>query len=305
MENQPPAPNEGRFRQLLAEAGKQRGRFDRRLERIAGQKFLSRDELPEHLLIGLSYLASIQHRAILLLLSDGLTSYAAEIQSRGLLEFLAHVAFVLGKETDAPVGTARQRAICLSLARAREEYQTMRSAEDLGKVEAGTAAGALERVDLYNGLHRREGCPWGSRPWACVVAGKPCKHRSQWPCRDGQNPRPRTMVKYTLELLSDRIAAPWLVDLYVTSSLLAHQGLLDRIVQPVDGIDTPSAATYRHRATVLSAALSAYGQGLGWILEHYSSTAAHELSNEWGVIYDLPDYAAAASGEWDSPATRS
>src|SRR5712664_1604176 len=103
MENQPPAPNEGRFRQLLVEAGKQRGRFDRRLESVDGQKSLSRDELPEHLLIGSfppgQYPAPSNSAP---LLGDALTSYAAEIQSRGLLEFLAHVAFVLGKETDAP-----------------------------------------------------------------------------------------------------------------------------------------------------------------------------------------------------------
>src|SRR5205085_2674244 len=126
---------EARFREVLVEAGRLRGRFDARLDELSGKKALAREDLPEHLLIGLSYLASAQHRAILLLLSEAWTSYAAEIQSRGLLEFLAHIAFVLGKETDSPVGTARQRATCLSLARAREEYQMMKAAAGAGKVE--------------------------------------------------------------------------------------------------------------------------------------------------------------------------
>lgn len=291
--------SELRFHELLVEAGTLRGLFDEQLEKAAGQKDLDRSDLPEHLLIGLSYLASIQHRAILLLLSQAWTSYAAEIQARGLLEFLAHVAFMLGKETDSPVGTVRQRAICLSLARSREEYQVLKAAEDAGKLEAGRAALALERVRLYEGLHRTEGCSWGPGPWPCLVEGKACKHRAQWPCRNTVEPRAQAMVRYTIELLGDRLKRTGLLDLYVTSSLLAHQSLLDRIFQSVGNRDLPSPAPYRYRATILAAALTAYGQGLGWILEFYSPEAARELGNAWNLIYQEPAFKEAASGAWD------
>ena len=250
-------------------------------------------------MIGLSYLASVQHRSILWLLADGWTSYAAEIQSRGLLEFLAHVAFVLGKETDSPVGTTRQRAICLSLARAREEYQVLKAAEDAGKLEAGRAVPALERVRLYENLHRTEGCSWPSGPWPCLVDGKPCKHKGQWPCRDTQNPRPRVMVRYSIDLLSRRLKRAGLLDLYITSSLLAHQELLDRIFRSVGDRDIPSPATYQYRAIILAAALSAYGQGLGWILEFYSADAAKELGGAWNQIYQRREFAEAVAGSWD------
>jgi hypothetical protein len=143
------ADSESTFRHLLVVAGQTRSEFDKRLLSVAGQAPLRREDLPEYLLIGLSYLASVMHRAVLTLLADAKTSYAAEIQTRGLLEFLAQVAFVLGKETDDPVGSARQRATCVSLARSREEYFWLITAEDEERVERGRSARALERVWLY------------------------------------------------------------------------------------------------------------------------------------------------------------
>ncbi len=293
-------PHEAEFRLLLVAAGKSRTLFDDQLMALAGQKNLDRQDLPEYLLISLSYLASVQHRSALLLLSDATASYGAEIQCRGLLEFLAHIAFVLGKETDTPVGSPRQRAICLSLARAREEFQVIDSAETSGKVPKGRAAGAKERVDIYTKLHDDEGCPWTPEAsWPCAIGGRPCRHHSEWPCKHAKA-RPRTLVRPTIELLADRLKRPWLLDLYVTSSLLAHQALIDRIVHAnADGVDLPAPATYRYRALILSAALTAYGQGLGWILETYSPAASNALGEEWDQIYSVPGFDDAINGRWD------
>ncbi len=66
-----------------------------------------------------------------------------------------------------------------------------------------------------------------------------------------------------------------------------------------DGVDLPSPATYRYRAIILSAALSAYGQGLGWILETYSAAAAADLGDKWNSIYRVPGFDQAVNGEWD------
>jgi hypothetical protein len=107
------------------------------------------------------------------------------------------------------------------------------------------------------------------------------------------------MVRYTIDLLSRRLKRAGLLDLYITSSLLAHQELLDRIFQPVGDRDIPSPATYRYRAIILATALSAYGQGLGWILEFHSADAAKELSGAWNQIYQRPTFAEAVSGSWD------
>lgn len=294
--------SESVFHKVLVVAGQGRAEFDRRLLAAAGERPLSRDELPDFLLIGLSYLASVTNRAVLRLLADANTAYAAEIQARGLLESLAQVAFVLGKETDEPVGTARQRAICVSLARAREEYFWLIASEDEGKVGRGISARALERVWLYLDMHSTEGCPWASgASWPCLDAkGEHCRHRSQWPCRHKSDPRPRSTVRYTLERLSSRIPRlAWLSELYTTSSLLAHQQLLDRIFRPRDGIDLPGPASYEYRAGILAMALSAYGQTLGWILETYSPKASSELEAWWAKIYKLPEYERAMQGTLD------
>ena len=42
---------------------------------------------------------------------------------------MAQIAFILGHETDHPLGTYQQRATCLALARAREEHEAMTQAE--------------------------------------------------------------------------------------------------------------------------------------------------------------------------------
>src|SRR5215510_3049627 len=106
---------EQRFAALLTIAGQARTHFDDALLRLAGDQPLSRTDLPDYLLIGMSYLASYQNQALLWCLAKPETSYGAEILARGLLEFLAQTAFVLGKETDSPIGTPEQRAACVSL----------------------------------------------------------------------------------------------------------------------------------------------------------------------------------------------
>ena len=297
-----PANIERRFFGLLETAGHARAQFDSRLLAVSGEKLLSRSDLPEYLLIGLSYLASMQHRAVLRLLTDPDCAFAAEIQIRGLLEFLAHVAFVLGKETDTPVGTARQRAICLSLARSCEEYLWLVEAEDTGKIERGRGARALERVWGYLDTHQAEGCPWlPASDWPCRTQdGRACRHHSQWPCRSLRSPRPRALVRYTIELLSQRLNRADLLDLYVTGSLMAHQGLLDRIIRANDNVDLPSPATYQYRALILSAAVGVYGQALGWILASYSPEAANDMKAWYDGFYNLSDLNSAIAGEWDS-----
>ncbi len=292
---------ESRFTALLRVAGKARAQFDQGLMNAAGQKVLDRSALSEYLLIGMSYLASAQNKSLLWCLSKPDTAYGSEILARGLLEFLAQVAFVLGKETDHPVGGAEQRAICVSLARCREEYRMLVEAEDSSVIERGRSARALERVCLYLDLHQQRGCPLEAiSQWPCVADdGRPCRHRSQWPCRHKLEPRPRSTVRHTLERLASRLGRPWLLNLYVTSSLLSHQQLIDRILNPAGGIDQPGPATYRYRATILNAALAAYGQALGWILELYATADPQSIEYWLETFYQLPDFKAATTGEWD------
>ena len=232
---------------------------------------MSRTDLPDYLLIGMSYLASYQNQALLWCLAKPETSYGAEVLARGLLEFLAQTAFILGKETDNPVGTAEQRAACVSLARAREEYQILHEAHEAGAVDR-PVGNALERVQMYLDLHSKLGCPGRTTAWPCLGDdGKTCRHKSQWPCFHELDPRPRMTVRHTLERLAARLNRLWLLHLYITSSLISHQQMIDRIVHPVEGqdLDLPGPPPYQYRAIILSASIGAYGQALGWTLASY------------------------------------
>jgi len=290
-----------RFAVLLTIAGQARSYFDDALIRVASSEHLSRTDLPDYLLIGMSYLASYQNQALLWCLAKPEASYGAEILARGLLEFLAQTAFVLGKETDSPIGTPEQRAACVSLARAREEYKILYEARDAGAVDR-PAGNALERVWMYLDLHEQLGCPGRTTPWLCLGDdGKTCRHKSQWPCFHESDPRPRVTVRHTLERLALRLNRPWLLHLYITSSLISHQQMIDRIVHWAEGqdLDLPGPPSYQYRAIVLSASVGAYGQALGWILESHSIEESRKLEPYFAVLYQMPDWQSVASGAWD------
>ncbi len=69
---------------------------------------------------------------------------------------------------------------------------------------------------------------------------------------------------------------------------------------PVDGVDLPSPAKYQYRATIPSAALSAYGQTLGWILEAHSPAASKDLDSWFQTLCANPTFKAAVTGDLDT-----
>jgi hypothetical protein len=305
-----PQASEQRFHGLLRIAGLARKVFDERLLAGAGARNLGRDDLPEHLLMAMSYWASVQHRTMLASLATAENSYGAEILARGLLEFLANVAFVLGKETDTPIGSSRQRSICLGVARTAEEYQAYLEAEEAGDIPHHRSSGARVRLERLLELHTDYGCPVvAPDQWPCrAMNGSLCLHYEQWPCKGvvgksgkSLNPQARRIVKSTLRRLAKREPnMSWLVNLYVTGSLLAHQQLIDRIMRDDGaGLDLPSSPDYRYRASILWAGFSAYGKALEWILEQHSPISAQGFGAAVDSLYSSPAYQEAASGRWD------
>jgi hypothetical protein len=297
--------HEALFRQRVAVAARARAEYDRRLLSAADEHLLDRLDLPEYLLVELSYQADLEYSSAVHLLQHPRLSFGAEMHLRGLLEFVAYVSFVLGKETDLPVGTARQRAVCLSVARARMGCNLMAEACAEGKVAVKLVLTAFERVEKYEELHATEGCPFieDKARWPCEdEQGRPCHHRQQWPCRHSKRPHPYNMVPGILDVLGKRLGTVWLHDLYKTSSQRIHQGLTDRIVSAsADGVGLPGGpARFNLRAGFLQAAIELYGLGLGWILETYSAPEAAELGRWFKATHDHPDLAAAFSGRFDS-----
>jgi hypothetical protein len=84
-----------------------------------GPALIRGDDYPRAALHRLELTARIQFQAALALLRDHRLAYAAESHVRSLLEYMAHVAWVAGKDVPRPVGTALCRAVCLEMGMTR------------------------------------------------------------------------------------------------------------------------------------------------------------------------------------------
>jgi len=142
--------------------------FDRLLVASGNDQPQARDDMPNALLFELEYLCRLQFDAACHDLRHPWLSHAAPTHLRPLVEGMAQVAFILGRETSHPVGTTQQRATCLALARVREERDAMIAAHPNG-VPDGNVKESQERVAIFEDLHLRLGCPYpeDGRDWLC------------------------------------------------------------------------------------------------------------------------------------------
>ena len=294
---------EQRFKAIVQLASRVRVEYDKRLIPITGMADLERTQLPDYLFTELGYLADAEYTTAITLLLAPRLSFSAELHLRPLLEFVAYVSFVLGKETDHPVGTIEQRATCLALTRSREGCDLMSLACAEGMVSVEQVLGAYERVRAYEDLHERIGCPYinDRAAWPCENEKcLPCRHLFNWPCHHPKMPQARKLTKATLYELVRRLNQHWLVDLYQTSSMRIHLGLIDRIVTSVDGRDILGKARFDLRAGFLQSAIQLYALGLGWTLEFYSRDASRSLSQWLQLVYAHPDLREAMNGTFDA-----
>ena len=121
----PGAPSAGRdrereFRDLLDHAMGTGELFDRLLIASRNNTPLDRDDTPASLLFEILHLTRLQFDAMCHDLSHPFLAHAAATHLRPVLEGTGYIAFMLGHETDNPIGTSAQRATCLALARSRE-----------------------------------------------------------------------------------------------------------------------------------------------------------------------------------------
>ena len=154
----PISDHQARFHALIAYAEAISEGFDRLLVASGNDQLQARDDMPNALLFELEYLCRVQFEATCHDLRHPWLSHAAATHLRPLLEGMAQIAFILGHETEDPVGTSHQRAICLALARVREEHAAMAAAHPDG-VPEGNLKESLERVAIFDDLHQRVGLP--------------------------------------------------------------------------------------------------------------------------------------------------
>ena len=300
-EPEPPLDDrEKRFLALVVYAVDFAATFDRLLIEGGNNAPQARDDMPSALLFELAHLSRLQFDATCHDLSDGWLSHAAPTHLRPLLEGMGQIAFILGHETDHPVGSSQQRATCLSLARVREEHQAM-SAADPTSVPFGNVEEGRERLRIFEEMHERIGCPYPSdaRDWPCRKDdGTPCDHRSAWPCRT-EPAAPRKLTTPTMRRLSERMSFRFR-DLEQASSLVLHMSLVDRLmVDTGRGTNAFANASYKTRASTLAMALSAVGPSLVWVMDYFDPAAAEALKDYMRSMWAKPDMQEIGTGAWD------
>jgi hypothetical protein len=279
----PQAPNddhEARFHALVAYAQEISVGFDSLLISTGNDQPQARDDMPNALLFELEYLCRVQFDAACHDLRDPWLSHAAPTH---------------------PIGTSQQRATCLALARVREEHEAMASAKPDGVPEGNVKEGQ-ERVDIFDDLHRRVGCPYAqdARDWHCRNDdGKPCDHRSAWPCKT-KPAAARRLTTPTIRRLTKRMDFRFR-DIEVASSLVLHMLLADRLwVDTGQGTNAFAPAQYAMRASTLALSLSSYGVSLGWVMDTLSLPAALVLRDYVAAMWKQPDMVEIGTGAWDS-----
>ena len=305
-ESEPPIDDrERRFLALVVYAVDFGATFDRLLIASGNNEPQARDDMPSALLFELAHLSRLQFDATCHDPTDGWLSHAAPTHLRPLLEGMGQIAFILGHETDHPVGSSQQRATCLGLARVREEHQAM-SAADPNNVPFGTVEEGRKRVRIFEEMHERIGCPYPSdaREWPCHKDdGTPCDHRSAWPCRT-EPAAPRKLTTPTMRRLSERMSFRFR-DLEQASSLVLDMSLVDRLmVDTGRGTNAFAAASYGTRASTLAMALSAVGPSLVWVMDYFDAAGADALKSYMRSMWAKPDMQEISAGVWDRSASR-
>lgn len=289
---------EAKFHALIDYAERLSGGIDSLLLASGHDEPLVRDDMPNGLLYELEYLCRVQFDATLHDLRHTWLSHVAPTHLRPLLEGLAQIAFILGNETEHPVGTAQQRATCLGLARVREEREAMTAAHP-ETVPARNIKEAAERVAIFEELHQRFGCPYPEDPrdWSCRNDdGKVCDHRSMWPCKG--HPA-RKLTSPTIRRLSKRYDFNFR-EVEVASSLVLHMLLADRMwVDTGHGTNAFANAKYLMRASTLALTVSTYGLSIGLILDSVEPKAGLAVKAYMSALWKHPDMIEIGTGAWD------
>ena len=183
----------------------------------------------EHLLTW----ADLETRAALSLLGESAVSPAAEILLRGLLEALAHVSWI---GTASTADERRCRALCYELGRTQSYGDGLRkmSPEAVSHLPADTAAELEDNLRTIRDLLRDAGCQ--------------CHRR-----HEGH-------VEAELKSLARSLNAPYVYELWVTSSWVAHQFAFDRLARSNDrGVMTLTAPALADRAKLLTWVVAIFG----------------------------------------------
>lgn len=207
----------------------------------------------------------------ILLLGSSVLSWGAERHVLGVLESMAHTAWVMGQVPGAALDDAAARATCVELGRATAQRDAWRAS----RAGTETISRFEEAVERATRLHAATGCTCGGRD--------------------------RSSVEATLQALTAGAdgALAALPDVWtVLQSGAAGEGA-ERLVPALDGDDL-AYAPYTHRGLMLASLLNGYSIPAGWLLGIDHPSHSDMLGHVTSKLLDSAEMQAAVDGDLDA-----
>lgn len=263
------SPEEELFSELLDRAIRtpetMRSFFDTDRPPIAGE------EPPFHTLRTLEISARCDFLSGILLLGSSVLAWGVERHVLGVLESMAHIAWILGIVEDATPEDAADRAACVDLGRAIAQRDAWRG----GRAGADAVARFEEAVARARQVHTASGCPCAGRDSSTVHA-----------------------TLQTLTAGADGALAS-LPDVWTVLQASAAGDGAERLIPSLGGDDL-AYAPYTHRGLMLASLLNGYSLMASWLLSIDLGDHADMLSHVTGVLLNSPELGAALSGDLDA-----
>ena len=232
---------------------------------------IAEEEQPFRTLRELEISARCDFLSGILLLGSSVLSWGAERHVLGVLESMAHMAWILGQVPGTTLEDATARAACVDLGRALAQRDAWRG----GRADAETAARLDQAVERATEAHDAAGCTCGGRG--------------------------RSAVQETLRALTDgaegTVAA--LPDVWTVLQASAAGDGVERMIPPLDGDDV-AYAPYTHRSLMFASLLNGYGIPATWLLSIDQASHADMLSHVSEKMLESAEMQAALNGDLDA-----
>lgn len=206
-----------------------------------------------------------------LLLGSSVLSWGVERHVLGVLEALAHIAYVMGEVPDTPLADAEARATCVALGRAIEQRDIWRD----GRARPDALEVREQAVRRAAEAHAATGCDCAGRGVASV--------------------------QQTLEALTDGADGSLAVlpEVWMVLRASAAGEGAQRLVPAPTGDDL-AYAPFTHRGLMLATLLNSYAMAAGWLLSMDHQDHAEMLVHVTDALLESPDMKEAMSGEFDA-----
>ena len=205
-----------------------------------------------------------------LLLGSSVLSWGVERHALGVLEALAHIAYVMG-QVPGTLNDAEARATCVALGRAIEQRDAWRQ----GRARPDALEVREQAVRRAAEAHAATGCSCSGRGVASV--------------------------QETLEVLTDGAegALAVLPEVWMVLRASAAGEGAQRLVPAPDGDDL-AYAPFTHRGLMLATLLNGYAMAAGWLLSIDHKDHAEMLIHVTDVLLESDELKGAMSGEFDA-----